>query len=222
MDYVLSRENDRQLEREVKKFATHFTNVKPILIFRRHGSWIASQYRRFVKNGLSISFEEFVDIDNNMGYWDKGELDFFVKIQIVEKHFDHKPLILFHEELKADARKFFDRLAEYCRATYHFEEIDTRPTHKSYNENQLKFMRGLGKYVLPYGRSYSSNKVVSSLQRWWRMLIKYPILFVGGILPGFVFGKKEFASKEYMARIDEMWAEDWRRVEEYAKANNKV
>ena len=50
---LISREFDQQLEREVKRFSEKHTNTNPIIIFRRHDSYIASQYRRFVKNGFT-------------------------------------------------------------------------------------------------------------------------------------------------------------------------
>jgi len=218
--FILSRENDRQLESEVKKFAEHFTDVKPILIFRRHDSWLASQYRRFVKNGLSIPFEEFIDIDEDKGYWQKKELDFFHKIEIVEKYFDHKPLVLFHDEIKSNPIQFFDKICAFIGATYNPEEVDLSPFHKSYNEKQLLFMRSIGKYVLPMGRSYHSNRLIATLQRYWRMMIKYPILYFASLLPNSYVNNKVLIDPDQLARIRSMWEDDWVKLEEYAKKNN--
>lgn len=59
---LVSREFDRQMEREVKKFAEHYSdNVQPIVVFRRQDSYIASQYRRFVKNGYQGDLKSFLD-----------------------------------------------------------------------------------------------------------------------------------------------------------------
>lgn len=217
--FLLSRENDRQLEREVKKFANNYTDVKTILIFRRHDSWIASQYRRFVKNGLSIPFEQFIDLKDNKGYWDKAELDFFRKIEVIEANFEHKPLVLFHDEIKENPFAFFDRIAAYLGASYNRAEIDLRPFHKSYNTKQLLFMRAVGKYVLPFGRSYHSNRIIATFQRFWRMLIKYPILYVGRILPNGLF-KGELIKEEHLNAIRLSFDEDWKKLHDYAKKNN--
>ncbi len=220
--YMLSRENDRQLEYEVEKFAREFTDVKAILIFRRHDSWLASQYRRFVKNGLSLSFEEFIDIDENKGYWDKKELDFYAKIETIEKYFDHKPLVLFHDEIKTDSIAFFDKICAYIGASYDKKDIDLRPFHKSYNEKQLLFMRGIGKYILPFGRSYHPNRIISNFQRYWRMLIKYPILYLALLLPKGLFRDQQLIDPAHMKRIREQWEADWNKLEDYAKKNNPV
>ena len=56
---LVSREFDQQLEREVKCFSKKYPNTTPIIVFRRHDSYIASQYRRFVKNGFTGNFQAF-------------------------------------------------------------------------------------------------------------------------------------------------------------------
>ena len=56
---LLSREFDRQMEREVKKWAAHSPNTKSIMVLRQQDGWIASQYRRFVKNGIGLRSSQF-------------------------------------------------------------------------------------------------------------------------------------------------------------------
>ena len=51
---LVSREFDRQFEREIELFAKNHQNVVPIIVFRRHDQYLASQYRRFVKNGFKL------------------------------------------------------------------------------------------------------------------------------------------------------------------------
>ena len=219
--YVLSRENDRQLEREVKKFSEHFTDVRAILIFRRHDSWLASQYRRFLKNGVHVSFEKFVDLDENKGYWDVKELDFFSKIQVIEKYFDHKPLVLFYDELQSDNQAFFDRLASFCGAEFDFSSLNLKSKHKSYEEKQLKFMKAFNKkFNIP--QDYSKNKIVAGAQRWLRMMVKYPVLYMGGVLPGSLSSDEPLIDPEQCIRIREHGKADWERLRAYAEKNNPV
>jgi hypothetical protein len=61
--YFVSREFDQQLEDEVRWFSGFYPQARPIIIFRRHDSWIASQYRRYVKNGGYLPFKGFFDVD---------------------------------------------------------------------------------------------------------------------------------------------------------------
>ena len=59
--YLASKEFDQQLEREVKIFSDEYPQAQPIIVFRRHDKYIASQYRRFVKNGFTGNFIDFFD-----------------------------------------------------------------------------------------------------------------------------------------------------------------
>ncbi len=220
--FILSRENDRQLETEVKKFAQHFTEVRAILIFRRHDSWLASQYRRFVKNGLSVPFEKFIDLENNQGYWDQKELNFFRKIEVIEENFDHKPLVLFHDEIKEDSKAFFDKIAGFTGSTYELDEINLSPFHKSYNEKQLLIMRKLGPIFLPMGRSYSNNRILATLQRYWRMMIKYPILYIANVLPNALVKNEQLINPKQLELIRKRYESDWQKLLEYAKKNNPI
>lgn len=217
--YLLSRENDRQLEREVAKFAEHYTDVRTILIFRRHDSWLASQYRRFVKNGLTVSYEEFIDLDNNEGHWDQRELNFYSKIEVIEKYFDHKPLVLFYDDLQEDSEKFMKRIADYCGASYNPEDINQKAKHKSYEEKQLKFMRSFSdKFQIP--QDYSDNRIVAAGQRWLRMMVKYPVLYMGKVSPGSLSSDEPLIDPEHCIRVREFGQADWEKLHAYAEANN--
>ena len=67
LKYLVSNEFDQQLEEEVKYWASTFPDTHPIIVFRRQDSWIASQYRRFIKNSYTFSFSEFIDLKNDQG-----------------------------------------------------------------------------------------------------------------------------------------------------------
>jgi len=75
--YFISREFDQQIEVEVMQFAKHYPNTTAIIVFRRHDGWIASQYRRFVKNGYICSFEEFLDLEHDSGIFKIKDLTYY-------------------------------------------------------------------------------------------------------------------------------------------------
>lgn len=72
--YLISREFDQQLEHEVKLFSADFPDAIPMIVFRRHDGYIASQYRRFVKNGFTGDFSEFFDLEKDKGFFKKTRL----------------------------------------------------------------------------------------------------------------------------------------------------
>ncbi len=57
---LLSREFDRQLEEEIIIFSAKYSNTTPIITFRKHSAYIASQYKRFIKNGYQMDFNSFL------------------------------------------------------------------------------------------------------------------------------------------------------------------
>ncbi|MDX1943407.1 MAG: hypothetical protein SFU99_22770, partial [Saprospiraceae bacterium] len=111
--YLVSREFDQQLEEEVNKISAAYPKAKIIIVLRRQDGWIASQYRRYIKNGGRLSFKAYFDVEHDTGLWKRSDVDFMAKIKYVEDRFQQPPLVLFHEDLKKDPYAFFDRLATF-------------------------------------------------------------------------------------------------------------
>ncbi|MBN4061727.1 hypothetical protein JYU20_00835 [Bacteroidales bacterium AH-315-I05] len=220
--YLVSREFDRQLEDEVRWFSSFCPEARVIIIFRRHDSWIASQYRRHVKNGNSYSFSEFIDIENDNGFWKKKELCFFEKIKTIEQYFQHKPLVLFHDELKKDPYKFINKIADFTCSTYKQEAISLSPKHRSYNEKQLKIMRKVSRYVYIPGQNEQGNKLQRRLQLYSKRLACYVVLYAALFVPKKFVSKEKLISQAELDKIRKYFEEDWQRCLNYAKDNNPV
>ena len=73
---LVSREFDRQFEREIASFARNHKTVVPIIVFRRHDQYLASQYRRFVKNGFKYGIKQFFDLGEDLGFFKKIHFNF--------------------------------------------------------------------------------------------------------------------------------------------------
>ncbi len=217
--YLVSNEFDRRLFVEVDWFTSRYPQTKIIIVLRRQDSWIASQYRRFVKNGFSGSIEEFIDLKNDRGEWKKEELFFYPKIEYIERKTKHKPLVLLYDELKENPFSFFDKIASYVGAEYDKNEVSLAPKHRSYSEKQLKFRRELNKVF--------SGQIKESQIRFFKVLqkiffiypIRYSALFVGALVPNALIPKGELIPKSYLHEIKEYYAEDWSKCEEYARAS---
>ena len=108
--YLISREFDRQLETEVKKILSHFPQTKVIVIFREHGKWISSQFKRLSKNGWHWGFKDFYN-NNNTGYWKNEDMIYSKKIDIINKYSNSKSLILRFEELKSDPHSYLKKIS---------------------------------------------------------------------------------------------------------------
>ena len=218
--FFISREFDQQLHREVKQFGAKYPDAKLIIIFRRHDGWIASQYRRFVKNGFGGTFTEFYDPDKNTGQWKHDDLDYMSKIKSIEAYFKHKPLVLFYEDLKANPHIFFDAFDEYLGVSYSKYDISLKPTHKSYNTKQLKAMRWVGSKVLSQKPKWSKIRFVRWLQRRSRLLICYLILYPAMLFPEDWFSNEPLIDPEELEKVRIRFADDWQAVHDYARKNN--
>ena len=220
--FLISREFDKYLERESKFISSHFPEAKPILILRRHDSWIASQYRRYAKNGYPWSFTEFFDHKNDSGQWGRKELRFYDKIQILEKYFSNKPLVLFYEDMKKDPMAFIERLANYMGAEYNQEDISLGRKHTSYNEKQMKATLAVGRRINIQPHIRLNNKILDKLRHFYVASIRYATLYTALILPASFFKKEELTPESVLKEIREYYQDDWEKCVEYAKQNNPV
>lgn len=218
--FLISREFDRQLESECKWFSNDFPQAKTIILLRRHDSWIASQYRRFVKNGFPGKFTDFMDIEKDQGEWKKKELLFFEKIKILEKCFQYKPLVLFFDDFKTNPKEFLSKMIHYMDAGIDFDKISYTPKHSSYNEKQLKIMQKLSKKFRLIEDKERKSQFYKSIRRILKMPIRYPILYLAQLLPESCLSKNDLIPSEELQLIRETYAGDWNKCLEYAKRNN--
>lgn len=218
----VSNEFDQQLEKEAKWFSAKHPEAKVIIVFRRHDSWIASQYRRFVKNGFSKPFKDFFDIENDNGKWKQSDLNYFDKIKIIEQYFINKPLVLFYEDMKRDTFGFVNTIAQFTGTTFEKDEISLAPVHRSYNEKQLKVFRQLSKVIYRYEIPRSSQPVVRWLQRIIGQAIKYSVLYAALLVPSAFINKEPLIPENQLQKIRAYFEDDWEKCVDYAKKNNPV
>jgi hypothetical protein len=214
--YLVSREFDQQLPEEAANFARHYPDARVIIVLRRHDGWIASQYRRFAKNGIHVDFDAFFDIDNNQGLWQHADLNYMAKLKIIEQYFRHKPLVLFQEELKNNPYTFFDKIATFTGSSYDRAAISLDAVHTSYSDKQLKAVRKLSKYLFPLREKYSRKTLRGWLQ-WRRIqLMSYAIMYPALLLPDAWFDDVELIPQVQLDKIRRHYADDWAQCQAYA------
>ncbi len=214
--YLVSREFDQQLESEVKWFSSDFPDAKTIVFFRRQDGWIASQYKRFVKNGFPGTFAEFIDVEKDNGYWKKEDLLFYPKLKTLEHYFKSKPLVLFYEEFKKDPIPVFNKLCDFMGAEYDINEVDLSPKHVSYNEKQLKVIRKIGWRFFRPNMPPIKNPVLRFLRRIYHMAIRYPILYGALLVPESWVNPEPLIPPAELEKVKKVFEEDWNRCQEYA------
>lgn len=214
--YLVSREFDQQLEAEAQYFSGLYPGAKVIVFLRRQDSWIASQYKRFVKNGFGGSFRDFIDMDNDQGFWKQEDLLFYPKLQIIERYFHSRPLVLFYEDFKNDPVGIFDKLCAFMGASYDLNAVNLKPKHVSYNEKQLKVIRRVGKYFFKPILPPVANPVLRYLRRLLHQSIRYPILYGALAIPDFLISRAPLIDRSETERIKNAFAGDWQQCRDYA------
>lgn len=217
---LVSREFDRQFEREVRKFTAAYPAAGIIIIFRRHDDWIASQYKRHVKNGFYHDFDRFLDMKHDAGRWKQADLLYYPRLQLISRCSSKQPLVLFYDELVHSPWSFLDKIAAYTNTTYNRSDISISKVHTSFTEKQLRFLkRFCARYV---------RKVPKGYQKPWKHWLYYKpywvlfhlLMYVSKLLPE--QGNGRLIDEEQLKEVRDAYREDWNQVKEYAAKHNPV
>ncbi len=220
--YFVSREFDRQFEREVPRIAEKYPSAGIIIVLRRNDSWIASQYRRHVKNGGQHSFQEFLDLKHDQGLWKQKDVYFYPKLLMLKDLFTKKPLVLFHDELKKEPFSFFDKIADYLGVTYDKRKINVNPKHKSYNDKQLRYIRSVSSGIFRPERRKTRNRLHRWIQFRSRWLLCRLFLLLGQILPEKFVDNTPVIEQELLEEVREFYAHDWEKCKEFAGEHSYI
>jgi len=216
--YLFSREFDRQFYTETNKIADLSKDAHIIIILRRNDSWIASQYRRYVKNGGKQQFSEFIDLKNDKGAWKQKDLYFYPMLQHLATNFNNAPLILIYDDLKKDAQSFLDRIAKYLGATYDIANIDLSVKHSSYSEKQLKFILKHGPF--DKAREYkTNNRAFHYLNYRSKWLVNHLYLRLAKWLPE-IDKETTLIPSEQLKKVEEFYQDDWQKCIDYAQKHS--
>ena len=214
--WLVSREFDQQLERECRWFreAMPEADIRPIIVLRRQDAWLASQYRRHVKNGSPIAFTEFLDVAADQGLWHTSDACFFPKLQFLEQCFGQKPLVLFHEDLRANPDTFLASLAKQLGADYPAHKVSLSKVHTSYSEHQLRWMRRASRILFPKPIAHGTT---GWLARRGRLLACYAVLYGSRLLPAGWGDQAPLIDPAELAAVADFYAADWQACLAYAK-----
>ncbi len=205
----------------MREFSALFPGARPIIIMRRQDEWVASQYRRFVKSGYAFTFNAFFTPKNDSGFWEREWLRYMGNIEILEKYFENKPLVLFYDELRKNPEQFIRQLADYTGAEVNMNKINLSPRHTSYNEKQLRVIYTLGKKVSMVKRKPSASKTINVFLNLGRNILRYTTLFFAPLIPNSWLSKDIFLPEPgQLAAVKKYFSKDWEECREYAKQNN--
>lgn len=201
--YLLSFELGRQFDIQVKAFSEKYPETIPILVLRKHGDFIASQYKRAVKNGYPKSFGEFFNLDDNNSEYDRSSLNYEDKIQLLTDCFKSKPIILFYEELVKNKNGFLKQLTDEIDCT--LPDAPLKKRHISYSDRQLSFLLKFNRKT-NLRSSYKGPTIWKKPRSIMLKVIRYSLLQVGRLSK-----EKILVTDLELKEIDDYFSEDWKK-----------
>jgi len=208
---LVSREFDRQFEREVTLFSNNFKNVTPIIVFRKHNEYLASQYRRFIKNGFRGTIRDFLDLEKDQGFFKIKHFTYEEQILFLDSVFKNKPVVLFYDQLKNSPKDFVFTITNILNCSIDINKVKLSRKHTSYNDKQLKAVRFFGKYFNLKKRRVFHNSVLHLLWRFYHAIFRYGILYIALLLPKSMFNQRPLIDSEYLKKVGDYFEEDWQK-----------
>ena len=220
--FLLSREAGSNFENRLRRAAESDPQARIIIVLRQHRSLLASQYRRYVKNGGALPFSQYVDVEGDSGVWTSEDVFYLPKLRLIERYFGHRPLVLFYEDLRADAYGFVDELCTHLGTSYDRKSISLDAYHTSYSEKQLILMRRFGSALLKrWPQQTRSGGFANWINRRCRLHVCHLLLFLFRLVPQPVVRRlvesAPLISNADLNRIDSHCATDWKQCREYAR-----
>ena len=212
---LVSREFDRQFEREITLFSSRHRTATPIIVLRKHEEYLASQYKRFVKNGFKGEIEDFFDLDDDNGYFKALHLNFSYQIGVLKEKFEKEPIVLFYEDLKSSPEDF---IRSFCSLTFSdidLEKVNFNKKHISYNEKQLKAIKAVSKYFNLRKRVVFKSHILNLFWRLYQAFFRYGILYLSLVIPNCISSKKPLINPEYLKKVGNHFKDDWESCLKY-------
>lgn len=210
---LVSREFDQQFEQEIKKFSAQYPDAYPIIVFREPSSWAVSNYKRFVKNGHPISFTEFIDIQKDEGLFKIQDFEYSRYLELLEKHFTQKPLVLLYEDLRQNPQEFIQKIADYLDIEIDLKQLNLNPNHVSYSEKSLKLVRKLSSKIQFQKQLEVHRKPKGFLYNLHANIIRYSILYVSKLFPSSWFPQEEFVNDEEVEAVKTYFKDEWEFIQ---------
>lgn len=210
----------REFTPSVAWFAREAPSARPILVLRRHDEWLKSVYLREIKELRYVPFEAFIDFERDEGVRPWSSALFRERIRELEDHFEHRPLVLFFEELVADPRAFVRTIADYVGASYEEARISFRPSNRSYRDRQYRFLREVRRRR-PAKRSAEPGPAAL---RWLRVRGRrfawHAGVALGRVVPERILSSDPLLTDEQLARTRAFYEADWQACVDYARRHN--
>ncbi len=211
---------DKDGEQKLSDVKEAYDEVYPIIVLRRHSSWIKSRYKYHIRKHGTYDLEEFVDPETRLGGQMRNFLQYYTKIELLEKTYGHAPLVLFQEELKKHPVKTIGAIADYVGASFDEENIRIETVKKGYDEKPLKWVLRFNRFY-PFFPKKIHPKFLRKVYKKISQSFIHAVAFAGQFLPD-PEKDKALVPKEVLKRVDREYQNDWKKCLAYAREQRDV
>lgn len=206
---------------KVRDVANQHPDTKPIIVFRKHGSWVGSKYKYYLRKHGARSFDNYFNPDSNQGLLKDQNLQFYSKIKLLEEKYGSEPFVMFQEEFQNKPFKAIKALADFMGVDYDENNIKISTVKKSYSEHALYYVRKLNRLY-----KYDHSRFKTTFFRTFYKKINGGMLHLTAFFAGITEPEKSKAKKvlpqSAIDKINKEYADDWQKCIEYAKTTREV
>lgn len=197
-----------------------------IISLRRQDALAASLYRLQAKNGHTIRFHQFLDLETDNGTQKCREFEYMKLIRYVEETTGDKPLVLIFEDYLSDPDFYIGMLCAFLDCGVDRDRLDHRPVHKSYSDKQLRLRRQLSDLFLSPEDDWRRISARSIDDHNWtykfrhRLLLWFTGIFmpVARVVPDSWLSDEPLIADGALERVREHYRDDWQACIDYVTA----
>jgi hypothetical protein len=121
--------------------------------------------------------------------------------------------------MRKDPGDFIRKLGKIMNVSVDPKHLDLSRKHRSFSDQQLKVIQWMGRFIsLKKKETCPGPRFFCFFFRLPRNLIRYPTLWIGGLLPPQWFSDDPLIPPEELEKIREFYTEDWEACRKYAAA----
>jgi len=204
---------------------------KIILSLRRQDTLAASGYRLEAKNGHTIRFNQYLEIEHDTGVKKVEEYEYMRLINYLEKSTGEKPLVLIFEDYLADPDFYIDTLCAALSCEVDKAALNQRPVHKSYTDKQLRLRRQLSDrfldsaddHRLMIGETLADHTLSFRLRHRVRLWATGLFMRLARFAPDSWLSEEPLINQEELVKVKEFYQDDWQACYDYvAEQSNRL
>lgn len=221
--YLLSTEMDIGKEGRyewLKAVANEYPDAKIIIVLRRHDDWIKSKYFYHLRKGGTHDFSEFFNL-NDTGFFRIDHLNCIKRIELIKSYFPQEPLIVFHEELKANPEKTLELIAQFMGTAYNKDKVKLEHKNQAFKLNELIAIRKFNR-ISGYDQDKFKNRYIRSKYRKYYGIYNRIIIFFLSVFGLYKKSDIVLITPEELSDIKAYFAQDWADTISYVKNTREV